>query len=157
MRCEVLVAQDSTLTFGDAIISTDIEIWSESTAYRTALSPSGPRDLAKIPLRYLNKIFFFLVKEAFNLKVDAFFRGIFMTPKAGTTQQSKSSSNNPTNSQSSPTMASFSNKISDTGQLNENSDDTTSNENKGCDKTKNKETTNEDSDEKSEGIYIYTH
>lgn len=32
-------------------INTDIEIWSEATAYRTALSPSGPRDLARVLLR----------------------------------------------------------------------------------------------------------
>jgi hypothetical protein len=32
-------------------MNTDIEIWSEATAYRTALSPSGPRDLARVLLR----------------------------------------------------------------------------------------------------------
>lgn len=53
MRCEILVAQDSTLSFGEgSMMSTDIEIWSESTAYRTSLSPTGPRDLAKLPQRY---------------------------------------------------------------------------------------------------------
>ncbi|XP_055709611.1 uncharacterized protein LOC129805601 isoform X2 [Phlebotomus papatasi] len=52
MRCEVLLSHDSTLSFGDAaIISTDIEVWNEATAYRTAMTPSGPRDLARVPLR----------------------------------------------------------------------------------------------------------
>lgn len=51
MRCKVLIAKDSTLSFGDSITSTDIEIWSEATAFRTALSTSGPRDLAKLPNR----------------------------------------------------------------------------------------------------------
>lgn len=50
-RCKVLVAKDATLSFGDSIISTDIEIWSEATAYRTAVTTSGPRDLAKLPNR----------------------------------------------------------------------------------------------------------
>lgn len=49
MRCNVLLAKDS---FGDATLSTDIEIWSEATAYRTAISTSGPRDLAKIQRRH---------------------------------------------------------------------------------------------------------
>lgn len=52
MRCKVLVAKDSTLSFGDSIISTDIELWNEATAYRTALSTSGPRDLAKLPKQH---------------------------------------------------------------------------------------------------------
>ncbi|XP_055632990.1 uncharacterized protein LOC129773412 isoform X2 [Toxorhynchites rutilus septentrionalis] len=53
MRCEVLIAKDATLSFGGDpnMMSTDIEVWSESTAYRTALSTSGPRDLAKVPVR----------------------------------------------------------------------------------------------------------
>lgn len=52
MRCKVLVSKDSTLSFGDAgMMSTDIEIWREATAYRTALQPTGPRDLAKLPAR----------------------------------------------------------------------------------------------------------
>lgn len=39
-------------TMGDPThINTDLEIWSEATAYRTALSPSGPRDLARVLLR----------------------------------------------------------------------------------------------------------
>lgn len=51
MRCKVLVSKDST--FGDAgsMMSTDIEIWREATAYRTALQPTGPKDLAKLPAR----------------------------------------------------------------------------------------------------------
>lgn len=49
MRCKVLLAKDS---FGDATISTDIEVWSEATAYRTAISTSGPRELAKIQSRH---------------------------------------------------------------------------------------------------------
>ncbi|XP_055599360.1 uncharacterized protein LOC129748701 isoform X2 [Uranotaenia lowii] len=60
MRCEVLIAKDATLSFGNDpnMMSTDIEVWSESTAYRTALTPSGPRDLAKVPVRksFLPKI-----------------------------------------------------------------------------------------------------
>lgn len=47
MRCKVLVAKDSTLSFGDSIMSTDIEIWNEANAYRTAVTASGPRDVAK--------------------------------------------------------------------------------------------------------------
>lgn len=53
MRCKVLVTRDSTLSFGDSMASTDIEIWSEATAYRTALTTSGPRDLAKLPARFV--------------------------------------------------------------------------------------------------------
>lgn len=54
MRCEVLISHDSTLSFGDSIMmTTDIEIWSESTAYRTALMATGPRDLAKLPTRFV--------------------------------------------------------------------------------------------------------
>lgn len=34
------------------MMTTDIEIWSESTAYRTALMATGPRDLAKLPTRF---------------------------------------------------------------------------------------------------------
>ncbi|XP_059615290.1 uncharacterized protein LOC132260912 [Phlebotomus argentipes] len=52
MRCEVLLSHDSTLSFGDAgTVSTDIEVWNEATAYRTAITPSGPRDLARVPQR----------------------------------------------------------------------------------------------------------
>lgn len=50
MRCEVLITHDSSLVFGSSI-QTDIEVWSESTAYRTAVSTSGPRDLAKLSPR----------------------------------------------------------------------------------------------------------
>ncbi|XP_021927713.1 uncharacterized protein LOC110833678 isoform X4 [Zootermopsis nevadensis] len=53
MRCEVLMTQEmGSPIMGDPThINTDIEIWSEATAYRTALSPSGPRDLARVLLR----------------------------------------------------------------------------------------------------------
>lgn len=51
MRCRVLLSKDATLSFGEPTISTDIEIWNEATAYRTAMSASGPRSLAKIPHR----------------------------------------------------------------------------------------------------------
>lgn len=56
MRCKVLVSKDSTLSFGDSMASTDIEIWSEATAYRTALTTSGPRDLAKLPARFVTSL-----------------------------------------------------------------------------------------------------
>lgn len=51
------MAKDSTLSFGDTIVSTDIEVWSETTAYRTALTASGPRDLAKLnlPIKYVEE------------------------------------------------------------------------------------------------------
>lgn len=52
MRCKVLLSKDSTLTFGEPTISTDIEIWNEATAYRTAMSASGPRSIAKLPNRH---------------------------------------------------------------------------------------------------------
>lgn len=52
MRCKVLLSKDSTLSFGESTISTDVEIWSEATAYRTAMSASGPRSLAKLPHRH---------------------------------------------------------------------------------------------------------
>ncbi|XP_055682155.1 uncharacterized protein LOC129789385 isoform X2 [Lutzomyia longipalpis] len=52
MRCEVLLGHDSTLSFGDSTISTDIEVWNEATAYRTAIIPSGSRDLARMPQRF---------------------------------------------------------------------------------------------------------
>lgn len=49
MRCKVLVSKDATLGDGANGMSTDIEIWREATTYRTALQPTGPRELAKIP------------------------------------------------------------------------------------------------------------
>lgn len=52
MRCRILLSKDATLSFGEPTISTDIEIWSEATAYRTAMSASGPRSLAKLPHRH---------------------------------------------------------------------------------------------------------
>lgn len=43
MRCEVLLSQEiSEPNHSEPQhLNTDIEIWSESTAYRTALSPAG--------------------------------------------------------------------------------------------------------------------
>lgn len=52
MRCKVLLSKDSTLSFGESTISTDIELWNEANAYRTAMSASGPRSLAKLPHRH---------------------------------------------------------------------------------------------------------
>ncbi|XP_049832622.1 uncharacterized protein LOC126273177 [Schistocerca gregaria] len=53
MRCEVLMTQEvgSGESGESSQGNTDIEVWSESTAYRTALSPSGPRDLARVLFR----------------------------------------------------------------------------------------------------------
>lgn len=47
MRCNVLVTQDAKIAFPENGINTDVEIWQEATAYRTALATSGPRDLAR--------------------------------------------------------------------------------------------------------------
>lgn len=55
------MSKDSTLSFGDNIMSTDIEIWREASTYRTAIQPSGPRDLAKISSRYYNNFFMIAV------------------------------------------------------------------------------------------------
>ena len=50
IRCEVLMSQD----FGNQYLNdhskmnTDVEIWRETTAYRTALVLTGPRDLVKV-------------------------------------------------------------------------------------------------------------
>lgn len=53
MRCKVLLSKDSTLSFGESTISTDIEIWSEATA----MSASGPQSLAKLPHKhFLNSL-----------------------------------------------------------------------------------------------------
>lgn len=49
MRCEVLRTQDLDPDVFPA--NTDIEIWREATAYHTALTPAGPRDLARVSLR----------------------------------------------------------------------------------------------------------
>lgn len=49
MRCEVLQTQD--LGSDVAQTNTDIEIWREATAYHTALTTAGPRDLARVSLR----------------------------------------------------------------------------------------------------------
>lgn len=51
MRCKVLLAKDATLSFGDPTTSTDIEVWNEANAYRTAISTSGPKELAKLQNR----------------------------------------------------------------------------------------------------------
>ncbi|XP_075212966.1 uncharacterized protein LOC142319504 isoform X2 [Lycorma delicatula] len=51
MRCEVLKTQDlSSANNMDTTVqmNTDIEIWREATAYHTALTPAGPRDLARV-------------------------------------------------------------------------------------------------------------
>lgn len=48
MRCKVLLSKDSTLSFGESTISTDVELWNEATAYRTSMSASGPKSLAKL-------------------------------------------------------------------------------------------------------------
>lgn len=50
MRCNVLVTQDAKIAFPESV-NTDIEIWREATAYRTALATSGPRDLARYTVR----------------------------------------------------------------------------------------------------------
>lgn len=48
MRCQVLLAKDSTLQFGNQNFApTDIEVWNEATAYRTALTTAKKRDLSK--------------------------------------------------------------------------------------------------------------
>jgi len=49
MRCEVLRTQDLGPDVSTG--NTDIEIWREATAYHTALTPAGPRDLARVSLR----------------------------------------------------------------------------------------------------------
>ncbi|RZF34739.1 hypothetical protein LSTR_LSTR007791 [Laodelphax striatellus] len=55
MRCEVLKTQDMGGAGGGGggpdtavQLNTDIEIWREATAYHTALTPAGPRDLARV-------------------------------------------------------------------------------------------------------------
>ncbi|XP_055299588.1 uncharacterized protein LOC129567071 isoform X3 [Sitodiplosis mosellana] len=52
MRCKVLLSKDSTLSFGESTISTDVELWNEATAFRTSMSSTGPRSLAKLPNRH---------------------------------------------------------------------------------------------------------
>lgn len=53
MRCEVLRTQDlgSSNSAETLQANTDIEIWREATAYHTALTPAGPRDLARVSLK----------------------------------------------------------------------------------------------------------
>ena len=50
MRCDVVRKHImSEPAPGEAVhMNTDIEIWRESTGYHTALSPVGPRDLARV-------------------------------------------------------------------------------------------------------------
>lgn len=42
----MLISQENTLGMDGP--STDIEIWQETTVYRTALATAGPREVAKI-------------------------------------------------------------------------------------------------------------
>lgn len=53
MRCEVVRTQDmsSSNSMDLTHINTDIEIWREATAYHTALTPAGPRDLARVSVK----------------------------------------------------------------------------------------------------------
>lgn len=51
MRCKVLITQDSTLAFGGPKATTDIEVWNEANAFRSALTASGPKEVAKFPNR----------------------------------------------------------------------------------------------------------
>ncbi|XP_018320734.1 uncharacterized protein LOC108733884 isoform X2 [Agrilus planipennis] len=46
IRCDVLRSQDIKMGYSEPI-NTDIELWRESTAYKTELAPTGQRDLAK--------------------------------------------------------------------------------------------------------------
>ncbi|XP_063239597.1 uncharacterized protein LOC134540653 [Bacillus rossius redtenbacheri] len=51
MRCEVLLSQEDEAPLAAARVNTDLEVWSEAAAHRTALSLSGPRDLARVLLQ----------------------------------------------------------------------------------------------------------
>lgn len=53
MRCEVLITQEMSSQFlnDPSKVNTDIEIWREATAYRTALTLTGPRELVRIPVK----------------------------------------------------------------------------------------------------------
>jgi len=53
MRCEVLITQEMSSQFlnDPSTVNTDIEIWREATAYRTALTLTGPRELVRIPIK----------------------------------------------------------------------------------------------------------
>lgn len=46
----MLVTQDTKISYPETV-NTDVEIWREATAYRTALATSGPRDLARYTIR----------------------------------------------------------------------------------------------------------
>lgn len=49
LRCEVLATQEmKDYLNGPNQMNTDIEIWREATAYKTALTLSGPRELIKV-------------------------------------------------------------------------------------------------------------
>ncbi|XP_014293372.1 uncharacterized protein [Halyomorpha halys] len=48
MRCDILRKQIMSEPGEGPQINTDIEIWREATAYHTALSPTGPRELARV-------------------------------------------------------------------------------------------------------------
>lgn len=62
MRCEVLIIKDSTLTLGEqAFAPTDIEVWNEASAHRTAMLTAAKRDITPsksnyIPHRYKEKM-----------------------------------------------------------------------------------------------------
>lgn len=48
MRCDILRKQIMSEPGEGPQVNTDIEIWREATAYHTALSPTGPRELARV-------------------------------------------------------------------------------------------------------------
>lgn len=50
MRCDVLLTQDPKTVYPD-VVNTDIEIWREASSYTKALTPSGPREVAKYTLK----------------------------------------------------------------------------------------------------------
>lgn len=50
MRCNVLVTQDTKTSYPETV-NTDVEIWREATAIRTALITSGPREVARYAVR----------------------------------------------------------------------------------------------------------
>lgn len=63
MRCDVLIIKDSTLSLGEqAFAPTDIEVWNEASAHRTAmLAAATKRDITpsksnKISLKYKEKM-----------------------------------------------------------------------------------------------------
>lgn len=54
MRCDVVRKHIMSEPIpGEGMqVNTDIEIWREATSYHTALSPAGPRDLARVSSPY---------------------------------------------------------------------------------------------------------